>query len=153
VASLSPSFGRGAMTNSIPDVANSDVIMICGGNPAENHPGVARFINKARENGGIVISVDPRYTRTSVLSDIYAPIRPGTDIAFFNGMVNYILQTKKYFEPCVKNYTNASYLLKPEFDFKDGHFTGWDEGKKNYSYDTWQYQTGSDGVPLTDPTL
>lgn len=83
------------MTNSLVDVANSDVIMICGGNPAENHPGVARFINRARERGAKVISVDPRYTRTSVLSDIYAPIRPGTDIVFFNGLVNYVLVNKK----------------------------------------------------------
>lgn len=150
---MSPSFGRGAMTNSLTDVANSDVIMICGGNPAENHPGVARFINRARERGAKVISVDPRYTRTSVLSDIYAPIRPGTDIAFFNGLVNYVLVNKKYFETYVKHYTNASYLLKPEFGFKDGHFTGWDEAKKSYNYDTWQYQTGPDGKPLTDPTL
>ncbi len=141
------------MTNSIPDVANADVIMVCGGNPAENHPGVARFINMAREKGGIVISVDPRYTRTSVLSDIYAPIRPGTDIVFFNALVNYILTNKKYFEPYVKNYTNASYLLKPEFGFKDGYFSGWDDAKKKYDYASWQYQTGPDGAPLTDPTL
>ncbi|EAX48181.1 formate dehydrogenase, alpha subunit [Thermosinus carboxydivorans Nor1] len=153
MASLAPSFGRGAMTNSLVDVANSDVIMICGGNPAENHPGVARFINRARERGAKVISVDPRYTRTSVLSDIYAPIRPGTDIVFFNGLVNYVLVNKKYFEPYVKGYTNASYLLKPEFGFKDGYFTGWDPVKKMYNYDTWQYQTGPDGKPLTDPTL
>ena len=150
---MSPSFGRGAMTQCLPDVANSDVIMICGGNPSENHPGVARFINRAREQGAKVISVDPRYTKTSVLSDIYAPIRPGTDIVFFNGLVNYVLQNKKYFEPYVKHYTNASYLLKPEFDFKDGYFSGWNAAKKAYNYDTWQYQTGSDGKPLTDPTL
>lgn len=150
---MSPSFGRGAMTNSLVDVANSDVIMICGGNPAENHPGVARFINRAREKGGVVISVDPRFTRTSVLSDIYAPLRPGTDIVFFNGLVNYVLQNKKYFDAYVRNYTNASYLLKPGFGFKEGYFSGWDARKKAYNYDSWQYQTGPDGKPLTDPTL
>ena len=150
---MSPSFGRGAMTNSLIDVVNSDVIMVCGGNPAENHPGVARFINIAKERGAVVISVDPRYTRTSVLADIYAPIRPGTDIVFFNGLVNYVLQEKKYFAPYVRHYTNASYLLKPEFGYKDGYFSGWDAQKKAYNYDSWRYQTGPDGAPLTDPTL
>jgi len=150
---LSPSFGRGAMTQPLTDVANADVVMICGGNPAENHPGIARFINRARDKGGTVISVDPRYTKTSVLSDIYAPIRPGTDIVFFNGMVNYVLQQKKYFDAYVRHYTNASYLLKPEFAFKDGYFSGWDEAKKAYNYDSWAYQTGPDGKALQDMTL
>mgnify|MGYP003587376333 FL=1 len=141
------------MTQPLTDVANADVVMICGGNPSENHPGVARFINRAREKGGIVISVDPRYTKTSVLSDIYAPIRPGTDIVFFNGMVNYVLQNKKYFEEYVRHYTNASYLLKPEFDFKDGYFSGWDATKKAYDYASWSYQNGPDGRALRDLTL
>jgi formate dehydrogenase major subunit len=153
VSAVGPSFGRGAMTNSLVDVANSDVIMICGGNPAENHPGVALFINRARERGAIVISVDPRYTKTSLLSDIYAPLRPGTDIIFFNALVNYVLQYQKYFTEYVRSYTNASYLLKPEFGFKDGYFSGWDSKKEGYDFDTWQYQTGPDGAPLTDPTL
>lgn len=141
------------MTQPLTDVANADVVMVCGGNPSENHPGVARFINRAREKGGIVISIDPRYTKTSVLSDIYAPIRPGTDIVFFNGLVNYVLQHKKYFEEYVRHYTNASYLLKPEFAFKDGYFSGWDAAKKTYNYDTWAYQNGPDGKPLQDFTL
>ena len=141
------------MTQPLTDVANSDVIMICGGNPSENHPGVARFINRAREKGGIVISVDPRYTKTSVLSDIYAPLRPGTDIVFFNGMVNYVLQQKKYFEEYVRHYTNATYLLKPEFGYKDGYFSGWDDAKKAYNYQSWSYQNGPDGKPLRDLTM
>ena len=141
------------MTQPLTDVANADVVMICGGNPSENHPGVARFINRAREKGGMVISVDPRYTKTSVLSDIYAPIRPGTDIVFFNAMVNYVLQNKKYFDEYVRHYTNASYLLKPEFNFKDGYFSGWDEGKKAYDYASWAYQNGPDGRALRDLTL
>jgi formate dehydrogenase major subunit len=141
------------MTQPLNDIANANVIMICGGNPAENHPGVARFINQAKDRGGIVISVDPRYTRTSSMADIYAPIRPGTDIVFFNAFINYILQHKKYFEPYVKSFTNASYLIKPEFGFKEGYFTGWDPEKKSYNFDTWQYQLGADGKPLTDDTL
>ena len=141
------------MTQPLTDVANSDVVMICGGNPSENHPGVARFINRARERGGIVISIDPRYTKTSVLSDIYAPVRPGTDILLFNGMVNYILTEKKYFTEYVRHYTNATYLLKPEFDFKDGYFSGWNPQTKKYSYDTWAYQTGADGKPLRDLSM
>lgn len=141
------------MTQPLTDVANSDVIMVCGGNPAENHPGVARFINRAREKGAMVISVDPRYTKTSVLSDIYVPLRPGTDIVFVNAMVNYVLTNKKYFADYVRHYTNASYLLKPEFGFKDGYFSGWNETTKKYDYSSWAYQTGPDGKPLQDLTL
>ncbi|MGC8482969.1 MAG: formate dehydrogenase-N subunit alpha [Thermodesulfobium sp.] len=153
VTALGPSFGRGAMTNSLIDVKNSDVIMICGGNPAENHPGSARYINMCKERGGKVISVDPRFTRTSAISNIYAQIRPGTDIAFFGGLINYILQNNKYQDIYVKHYTNASYLLKPEFDFQDGYFSGWDITGKSYNYASWAYQTGPDKKPLRDMTL
>ncbi|SEJ30255.1 formate dehydrogenase major subunit [Propionispira arboris] len=153
VGSLAPSFGRGAMTNSIPDVANADVILICGGNPAENHPGVSRFINRARDKGAIVISVDPRYTKSSVLADLYAPIRPGTDVVFFNAIANYIMKNKKYFEPAVVNYTNASYILKDDFAFKEGYFSGWDETKNQYDFKSWDYQIDASGAPLRDKTL
>ncbi|AWB10465.1 formate dehydrogenase major subunit [Thermodesulfobium acidiphilum] len=153
MTSLGPSFGRGAMTNPLTDVKNSDVIMICGGNPAENHPAIARYINMCKDSGGVVISVDPRFTRTSSISDIYSPIRPGTDIVFFGGLINYIIQNKKYQEVYLKNYTNASWLLNPEFDFKDGHFSGWDEAKKMYNYATWGFQTGPDKKVLKDMTL
>lgn len=153
VGSLAPTFGRGAMTNSVTDVANSDVIMFCGGNPAENHPGIMRFVNRAREKGAIVISVDPRYTRSSMLADLYAPLRPGTDIAFFNGLINYTLVNERYFKEYVANYTNASFLVKPEFGFEDGHFSGWNEDTQKYDTSSWDVQRDATGAPIRDVTL
>ncbi|MBP1731448.1 MAG: formate dehydrogenase subunit alpha [Deltaproteobacteria bacterium] len=84
------------MTNHWIDIKNSDCVLIMGSNAAENHPIFFRWAIKAKESGGKIINVDPRYTRTSQLSDIYCRIRPGTDIAFLGGMINYILQNKLY---------------------------------------------------------
>ncbi|UCE62422.1 MAG: molybdopterin-dependent oxidoreductase, partial [Phycisphaerales bacterium] len=84
-----------------------DVILIMGSNAAENHPISMKWVNKARENGAKLISVDPRFTRTSAVADIYAPMRSGTDIAFLGGMINYILENDLIQEEYVKEYSNA----------------------------------------------
>ena len=82
------------MTNHWIDIKNSDVILIMGSNAAENHPISFRWVTEARVNNGAkLISVDPRFTRTSSKADVYAPLRSGTDIAFLGGMLNYILKT------------------------------------------------------------
>jgi len=99
------------MTNHWIDLANSDCILIMGSNAAENHPISFRWITKAQENGGIVINVDPRFTRTSSKSDIYAALRSGTDIAVLGGMIKYILDNNKYFKDYVVNYTNAGFIV------------------------------------------
>src|SRR5512146_894865 len=103
------------MTNHWVDVKNADVVLIMGANPAENHPVAFRWILRAKDSGGKVIVVDPRFTRSAAKADIYAPLRPGTDIAFLGGMIHYILQNKLYFDPAVKKYTNASYLVSPDY--------------------------------------
>ena len=79
------------MTNHWIDIGNSDVILVMGSNAAENHPISMRWVNRAREAGATLINVDPRFTRTSSVADVYAPLRSGTDIAFLGGMINYIL--------------------------------------------------------------
>ena len=70
------------MTNHWIDYKNADVIMNFGGNTAENHPISMKWIEKARDRGAKLIVVDPRITRTAAVADLYAPIRPGTNIAF-----------------------------------------------------------------------
>ena len=80
------------MTNHWGDIANADVILALGANPAEGHPAAFGWIMKAKERGAKLISIDPRFTRTSSKADIYAPLRSGTDIAFVNGMINYVIQ-------------------------------------------------------------
>src|SRR4030066_522346 len=103
------------MTNHWNDLANSDVIMALGGNPAENHPAAFGHITIAKERGGKLISVDPRFTRTSAKADVYAPIRSGTDVAFIGGMIKYVLDgieanPANYNIIYITEYTNAAYM-------------------------------------------
>ncbi len=103
------------MTNHWLDLQNAKVFLINGSNAAENHPMSMRWIMKAKEKGAIVIHVDPRYNRTSKISDIYARIRPGTDIAFLGAIINYILENKLYDEDYVKLNTNEECYLFSKF--------------------------------------
>jgi formate dehydrogenase major subunit len=142
VPGLGISFGRGGATTAQWDLANSDVILIQGSNMAECHPVGFRFVMEARERGANVIHVDPRYTRTSANADIYAPIRPGTDIAFLGGLINYVLQRERYFKEYVVRYTNAATLVNPDFqdtEDLDGIFSGYDPDKHVYYPDSWSY--------------
>src|SRR5713226_5914530 len=81
--------GRGACTTFAGDMANADWVMIEGSNMAECHPIAFRWVMQAKLKGAKVIHVDPRFTRTSAMADIYAPIRAGADIAFLGGLINY----------------------------------------------------------------
>jgi len=141
------------MTNHWNDLANSDCILIMGSNAAENHPISFRWVMKAKDNGGVVIHVDPRFTRTSTKADIYAPLRSGTDIAFLGGMMKYILDNNKYFKDYVVNYTNATYILGEKFDFKDGLFSGFDAEKRTYDSAQWAFVVDENGMPKKDPTF
>lgn len=144
------------MTNHWIDFKNADVILIMGANPAENHPVSFRWIMKAKESGAKVICVDPRFTRSAAKADIYAPLRSGTDIAFLGGMISYILENRLYFADYVKNYTNASFLVTPEFRMPGdlaGLFSGYDPKKRSYDPKAWGFQKDKDDVVLKDPTL
>jgi formate dehydrogenase major subunit len=144
------------MTNHWIDFKNSDVILIMGANPAENHPVSFRWIMKAKDAGAKVICVDPRFTKSAAKADLYAPLRSGTDIAFLGGMINYILQNKLYADQYVKQYTNAPLLVNPAFKMPgelDGIFSGYDAKKRSYDGKAWSFQTDADGNPLKDATL
>ena len=141
------------MTNHWIDIKNSDVVFITGSNAAETHPISFQWVTAAMENGAKLIHVDPRFTRTSAKADIYAPIRPGTDTAFFNGMISYILENNLYFERYVKEYTNASFILGENYSFNDGLFSGFNPEKKNYDRTKWAFAVDEKGVSRKDPTL
>lgn len=129
------------MTNGWVDIKNADVILAMGGNPAENHPvGFKWFMEARRGRNAKLVAVDPRFTRTAAVSDLYAPIRPGTDIAFLLGMIRYALQTKRYHEDYVKLHTNAGYIISDKFRFEDGLFSGFDAEKGEYARDSWAYE-------------
>ena len=130
------------MTNHWVDWKNSDAFIVIGANPAENHPCGWKWAHVARDTRGAkIIHVDPRFTRTSAVADIWAPIRAGTDVAFFGGLINYVLENNLYHEDYVKLHTNASFLLSPDFEFNDGLFSGYDEKTRVYDSTSWAYQT------------
>lgn len=147
------SVGRGPMSNHWIDLHNSDCIMSIGCNVAETFPISFGWIERARDQGAKLISVDPRYTRTAAVADTYVPLRTGTDVALIGGMINYVLENGLYHDEYVKEYTNASFLVNPEFGFQDGLFTGWDPDEGTYDKSTWQYQTDEQGIPKRDETL
>jgi len=149
------------MTNHWVDLKNADVIMMNGSNAAENHPASMMWINRARdERKAKLIVVDPRFTRSAATADLYAPIRSGTDIAFYGGLMKYVIDNDLYHDEYVVHFTNAATLINPEFrdaEDMDGLFSGFadDDGDGFGSYDksTWTYQTDADGNPLRDETL
>jgi formate dehydrogenase major subunit len=149
------------MTNHFNDVANSDVILVIGSNCAENHPAAFHHITVAKQRGAKLISVDPRYTRTTARSDIYAPLRSGTDIAFIGGMIKYVIDDieknpSNYNMTYITEYTNAAILINPDYKGPadlNGVFSGWDATKKTYSKATWTYQLDENGIPKKDKTL
>ena len=141
------------MTNHWVDLQNCKTILVEGSNVAENHPMAFKWIRKAQENGATIIHVDPRYTRTSAGADVYARIRPGTDVAFQNAMINHIIVNKLYDEDYVVTHTNALYLGDEAFSFKDGVFSGYDEEHHSYDTKTWGYQLDAKGKPRVAKSL
>lgn len=141
------------MTNHWSDLQNTDCALIMGGNPAENHPISFRWLTKAKEKGGKIVSVDPRFTRTSSKADVYASLRSGTDIAFMGGMINYALENNLIHREYVAEYTNASFIVKKDFEFNDGLFSGYDEATRKYDKTKWAYETDEEGNPKKDKTL
>ncbi len=141
------------MTNHWIDIANSDCIFIIGSNPAENHPISFKWALRAKDKGATIIHVDPRFTRTSQHADVFARLRSGSDIAFFGGLIRYILANNLYFKDYVVNYTNAAFLLTDKYDFKDGLFSGFDAAKVGYDKSFWSFAKDADGRVKKDPSL
>ena len=163
------------------DLANSDCIVIMGSNMAENHPIAFRFVVEAQRRGAKVIHVDPRFTRTSALADIHAPIRSGSDIAFLGGIIHHILENDLWFRDFALAYSNIAHIIEDGYtdpEQNDGVFSGFDPDTGTYKEDTWQYkgktvpssvsehrvakqeqaedgdfESMTEGPPPTDPTL
>ena len=152
--SLGTSFGRGGATTAQQDLANADAILIMGSSMAENHPVGFQWVMEARKRGATVIHVDPRFNRTSAMSDIWLPMRSGSDIAFLGGLIHYVLENGKDFREYVTHYTNAATILRDDMklpDELDGVFSGWNEEQKKYSPETWLYQGEPEKQDATRP--
>jgi formate dehydrogenase major subunit len=129
------------MTNGWIDIKNADVILAMGGNPAENHPvGFKWFIEAKKVRGAKLIAVDPRFTRTAAVADMHAPLRPGTDIAFLNGIIRYAIEKKRFHEDYVRIHTNGPYVISNKYAFNDGLFSGFDSAKADYDKTAWAYE-------------
>ena len=142
------------MTNHWVDIKNADLVLIMGGNAAEAHPCGFKWVIEAKHhNKAKLVVVDPRFTRSAAMSDYYAPIRAGTDIAFLGGVINYLLSNNKIQADYVRNYTNASFIVGEDYKFEDGLFSGYDEAKRRYDNKSWGYELDDKGFAKVDPTL
>lgn len=126
-------------------MAQSDCVVIEGSNMAECHPVAFRWPMQAKANGAKIVHVDPRFTRTSAMADIHAPIRAGSDIAFLGGLINYVVNSERwnsepFFREYVVNYTNAATIVREDFrdtEDLDGVFSG-----------LMEYRGGSEAWPF-----
>ncbi len=142
VVGLGTSFGRGASSTLPGDLQNSDLIVLEGSNMAEAHPVAYQWVTEAKARGATVIHVDPHYSRTSALADMFVPLRAGTDIAFLGGVINHVISTESDFREYVLAYTNAPTIVGEGFEDvgPDGLFSGFDFEKRGYDPTSWQYE-------------
>jgi formate dehydrogenase major subunit len=142
------------MTNHWVDIKNADIVLIMGGNAAEAHPCGFKWVIEAKaHNKARLIVVDPRFTRSASVADVYAPIRTGTDIAFLGGVINYLLAHDKIQHEYVKSYTDFTFIVREDFAFEEGLYSGYNPEKRSYDKSTWDYEIGPDGYVKADATL
>jgi formate dehydrogenase major subunit len=157
------------MTNGWVDIKNTDMMLIMGGNPAENHPcGFKWAIEAKRVRNAKMIVIDPRFTRTASVADVFCQIRAGTDIALLGGLIRYAIENNRIAKDYLVNYTNASFIVKDDFKLpeNEGVFSGFDAAKQSYDRSTWNYsgsgaakvqnagmQTGQGSIAPTLPPM
>src|SRR5262245_58290699 len=140
------------MTNGWIDIKNTDMMLIMGGNPAENHPcGFKWPIEAKLHRNAKMIVVDPRFTRTAANADLFLQIRAGSDIAFLGAMVNYAIAQNRIAHDYLVHYTNASFIVRDGFKLpEDGLYSGFDPATQLYNKSTWNYEEGGRvGEPQT----
>jgi formate dehydrogenase alpha subunit len=108
--------GSGAMTNSIAEIGDADVMFVIGSNTTENHPVIATKMKQAKAKGAKLIVADPRKIELAKYADVFLRIKPGTNIALLNAMMNVIieegLQDREYIEERTENYEALESLVK-----------------------------------------
>jgi formate dehydrogenase major subunit len=181
VPGLGASFGRGAATTFSMDMQHADVILIMGSNMAECHPVAFRWVMKAKtrtEHPCTLIHADPRFTRTSAMANIYAPVRAGSDIVFLGALIRTMLEKldkvietpasqrderQRFFHDYLVHYTNAATLINAEFTdtetgpargdgIGDGVYAGFQPAKRQYDVSKWRYDSEPrHGAPSIGP--
>ncbi len=147
MAGLSSTFGYGATTNSWADLAAAGTVLIAGANAADNHPVAMRQVLAAQATGAKVVVVDPRRTATAARADVFAQLRPGSDIALLGAVINIILTKGLFDREYVTRRTNARYVVNPGYGFADGLFAGFDEAAGGYDVARWAYLLDGEGRP------
>jgi formate dehydrogenase major subunit len=138
-------------------MANADCIIIQGSNMAECHPVGFQWVEEAKARGALLIHVDPRFTRTTAVSDKHIPIRAGSDVVLLGALINHVLTNDLWFKEYVVAYTNAATLINENFrDTEDlgGLFSGFDPETGQYDPSTWAYAeqgAESDGGQIESP--
>jgi formate dehydrogenase alpha subunit len=112
VVGLVAAFGSGAMTNSIPEVAEAECLLVTGSNTIEQHPLIGTRVLEAKEHGATLIVVDPRQTPLSGKADFLLRQKPGTDVAWLNGFINIIINQNLHDEEFIKERTEGFEELK-----------------------------------------
>jgi formate dehydrogenase major subunit len=141
------------MTNGWVDIKNTDMILVMGGNPAENHPcGFKWAIEAKRDRNAKLIVVDPRFTRTAATGDLFCQIRVGTDIAFLGGVIRHAIENNRIAKEYLTHFTNAAFIVKEGFKLPDdGLYSGFDPATQTYDKSTWNYEAdggaASAGMP------
>jgi formate dehydrogenase major subunit len=132
------------MTNGYTDIKNTDMMLIMGGNPAENHPcGFKWAIEAKKVRNAKMIVVDPRFTRTAATADLFLQIRAASDIAFLGGLINYAIANDRLAKDYILNYTNAAFIVKEGFKLPDdGLYSGYNPQTQVYDKSTWNYEAG-----------
>jgi len=132
------------MTNGWIDIKNTDMMLVMGGNPAENHPcGFKWAIEAKKTRNAKLIVIDPRFTRTAAVADKFLQIRAGADIAFLGGLIKYAIENNRIARDYIINYTNAAFIVKEGFKLpEDGLYSGFDASTQVYDKSTWNYEEG-----------
>jgi formate dehydrogenase major subunit len=110
---------------------------------AECHPVGFQWVMEAKARGAKVIHIDPRFTRTSAVADLYLPLRAGSDIVFLGAIINHVLSTGRYFHDYVLNYTNAATIVGEDFadtEDLDGLYSGFIPEERSYDARAWAYE-------------
>jgi formate dehydrogenase major subunit len=139
------------MTNGWIDIKNTDMMLIMGGNPAENHPCGFKWPLEAKRNRNAkMIVIDPRFTRTAATADLFVQIRAGSDLAFMGGLINYAIEHGRIAREYLANFTNAAFLIQEGFTLpEDGLFSGFDAASGTYDRSSWNYEDADKKFDLT----
>jgi formate dehydrogenase major subunit len=136
------------MTNGWVDIKNTDMMLVMGGNPAENHPcGFKWAIEAKRDRNAKLIVVDPRFTRTAATGDLFCQIRAGSDIAFLGGVIRYSIENNRIAKEYLTHFTDAAFIVQEGFKLpEDGWYSGFDPATQSYDKSSWNYEADGGGV-------